>query len=56
MILLNRSIEIPMPPKMDKAPPLKPVRAPIGTVGILYVFEIFKILATSSELAGFTTT
>jgi hypothetical protein len=55
-ILLNLSIESPIPPWIDSEPPLKPVLAPIGVTGIIFLKASFIILETCSTLAGFTKT
>ena len=41
---------------MQSAPPLKPVRAPSGVTGILYLFANFIISEISLAFAGFTNT
>ena len=46
-ILFKRSIDNPIPSYIDKAPPLKPVLAPIGVVGILYSLATFSIAEIS---------
>jgi hypothetical protein len=56
MIRRIRANETTMPPRAATAPPVCPVPAPRGTIGVPVSFAIRMVAATSAVVSGTTTT
>jgi hypothetical protein len=54
-MLFKSSVESKTPPLTGRAPPLKPVPAPLGVMGIALLLQYSKTLLISSTLLGLRT-